>query len=261
MMVELALDGAVATITLRDERTRNALDDEALVAIRAALDSLRARSDVSVVVLRGAGDSFCSGGSMTAVSSLAQQGRTAAGRRTLAARVRENSALIERMLAQPQLTVALVTGPAVGAGLGIAGACDFRYALETAVFVPGFDRLGLTTDLGTTAVLRRILGDCVANAWLLRGEPWSAAVALHAGLVTEVLPESGLEALFARLSDAVQPGSGARIAAQRSLSFDSATLSAELDHEAELFAQAIATDYAQQAIGALQRRPARERGR
>ena len=171
MNVGLDINGAVATITLSDAPTRNALNDDALVAIRAQLDAVSERDDISVVVIRGEGDAFSSGGSRAAVLELAELGQSESGKEEIARRIRVNSSLIERILEQPQLTIALITGPAVGASLGIAGACDLRFAVPKAKCIPGFGALGLSTDLGTSAALRRVLATPQRTRGSCRGTP------------------------------------------------------------------------------------------
>lgn len=251
MNVDLDIDGAVATITLQDAATRNALDDEALVAIRAQLDAVSARSDISLVVIRGEGNAFSSGGSRTAVSELAELSESEAGRTEIARRIRVNSSLIERILEQPQMTIALITGPAVGASLGIAGACDLRFAVPKAKFLPAFGALGLTTDLGTTSALRRVLNDAVVNAWFIRGDAWTAEGAHERGLVDELAPLEELLEQIQQLAAAISPREGSRIARQRELSIDKDAFSAELDREATAFAQSISTPLAQERLMAL----------
>ncbi|MGO1542795.1 MAG: enoyl-CoA hydratase/isomerase family protein [Gulosibacter sp.] len=256
MKIDLDIDGAVATITLNDEATRNALHDEALVAIRANLDAVAERDDVTVVVIRGAGKAFSSGGSMEAVSALAELARSEEGRGEVARRTRHNSSLIERILQQPQLTVALMTGAAVGASLGIAGACDLRYAVPTARFLPGFGALGLTSDVGTSAMLRRAMGDAVAGAWLLLGSTWSADEAKEAGFIDLIDEEPELRQAIERLGGRMVPRDGVRVAAQRGLMVDSESLAVQLDREATTFANTISKDEAQHRIAQMLKRAA-----
>ena len=85
--------------------------------------------------------------------------------------------------------LAAVNGPAAGAGLSLALACDVRIASERASFVPAFSGIGLVPDSGGTWLARRLLGQARAFEWLSTGRKLSAAEALEWGLVSEVVPE------------------------------------------------------------------------
>ncbi|MDJ1372485.1 enoyl-CoA hydratase/isomerase family protein [Gulosibacter molinativorax] len=253
MQVDIEIADSIATITLNEPATRNALHDEALVEIHEHLDSAAAAEDVTTVVIRGASRAFTSGGSMTSLLELAELRRGPDGAEIVAQRTRQNSSLVERILAQPQLTVALISGPVAGAGLGIAGACDLRFAVPEAKFVPGFGSLGLTTDLGALAMVRRAIGDAAANSWFISGEIWSADVARERGYLDGVLTEADALARITKLSGRLTPDDRHRIARQRSLSFAAAALAAELDREADAFTESIDAEFAQLRIRAAQR--------
>ena len=91
-----------------------------------------------------------------------------------------------RGLEKPVL--AAVNGPAAGAGLSFACACDLRLAAESATFVPAFINIGLVPDMGGTFFVTRLLGPARAFEWMTSGRRLSAAEALDWGLVSEVVP-------------------------------------------------------------------------
>ena len=94
-----------------------------------------------------------------------------------------------RSLEKPVL--AAVNGPAAGAGLSLALACDVRIASDRASFVPAFSGIGLVPDSGGTWLARRLLGQARAFEWLSTGRKLPPLEALEWGLVSEVVPEAG----------------------------------------------------------------------
>src|SRR4029078_2883347 len=103
-----------------------------------------------------------------------------------------------RALEKP--VIAAVNGPAAGAGLSFACACDLRVASDAATFVPGFVGIGLVTDSGGTWCVHRLLGFARAFEWMCANTRLSAAEALEWGLVSEVIPSHGCESRVAELA-------------------------------------------------------------
>jgi 2-(1,2-epoxy-1,2-dihydrophenyl)acetyl-CoA isomerase len=94
----------------------------------------------------------------------------------------------------PKPTIAMINGPVAGAGIGLAGACDLRFASETATFLSAYDRIGAAGDYGATYVWPRILGAAKARELFLLGETFSAQDALAFGLYTRVVDGTELRA-------------------------------------------------------------------
>jgi 2-(1,2-epoxy-1,2-dihydrophenyl)acetyl-CoA isomerase len=181
--VESTRDGAVLTLTLNRPDVLNALNGAAHAALAAALEQAR-EPEVRAVVLTGAGRGFCVGQDL-------QEFR--AGASDIAERLRDRfnrHALAIRSLEKPVLAV--VNGPAAGAGLSLALACDIRIASDEASFVPAFIGIGLIPDTGGTWFARRLLGTARAFEWLTTGRRLTAAEALQWGLVSEVVPAAEL---------------------------------------------------------------------
>jgi 2-(1,2-epoxy-1,2-dihydrophenyl)acetyl-CoA isomerase len=182
--VESRRDGAVLKITLNRPEVLNALNGPAHAALAAALEEARAPA-VRAVVLSGAGRGFCVGQDLQefrdGVSDVAERLRDRFNRHALAIRSLEKPVL------------AVVNGPAAGAGLSLALACDVRIASDEASFVPAFVGIGLVPDTGATWFARRLLGSARAFEWLTTGRRLTAAEALQWGLVSEVVPAAELE--------------------------------------------------------------------
>ena len=179
--VQLSRDGGVLTITLNRPDVLNALNHAVHEGLHAALTEARDPA-VRAVVVTGAGRGFCVGQDL-------QEFRDGAA--DVAGHLRSTyhvTVLGIRSLEKPVL--AAVNGPAAGAGLSLALACDVRIASDRASFVPAFSGIGLVPDSGGTWLARRLLGQARAFEWLSTGRKLSALEALEWGLVSEVAPEA-----------------------------------------------------------------------
>src|SRR6187200_1053035 len=179
-MADLVLtsrDGGVLTITLNRPDVYNAFNAELHADLNAALREAEA-PDVRAVVITGAGKGFCAGQDL-------REFQEAPGdiRERLEETYHPNIRAI-RALEKP--VIAAVNGPAAGAGLSLACACDVRIASETATFVPGFVGIALVPDLGGTWFIHRLLGFARAFEWMCTNRRLSAAEALEWGLISEV---------------------------------------------------------------------------
>lgn len=177
--VEVSRDGAVATITLNRPDVLNALNAAVHAALFQALEDAKDPA-VRAVLITGAGRGFCVGQDL-------QEFRSGAGdvadnlRRTY-----HRNVLAIRALEKP--VIAAVNGPAAGAGLSLALACDVRVASSDASFVPAFINIGLIPDSGGTWLAHRLLGTPRALEWLTTGRRLSADEARAMGIVSEVVP-------------------------------------------------------------------------
>ena len=137
-------------------------------------------------MITGAGRGFCVGQDLQEFS---------AGAGDVADNLRRNyhrNVLAIRALEKP--VIAAVNGPAAGAGLSLALACDIRIAADSASFVPAFINIGLVPDSGGTWLARRLLGTARAFEWLTTGRRLPADEAREWGVVNEVVPADELDA-------------------------------------------------------------------
>lgn len=190
--VETSLAGAILTITLNRPDKLNAVDVPLLEGLGGALRAAAA-PEVRAVVLTGAGRGFCVGQDLTA---LEEAGVENVG--DLLERLYHPSVLAIRTLEKP--VIAAVNGPAAGAGLSLACACDLRIASAAASFVPGFVSIGLVPDAGGSFFLTRLLGAPRACEWMIGGRALEADEALAWGLVSEVVPADGFAARVAEVA-------------------------------------------------------------
>ena len=181
-------DGAVLTITFNRPEVYNAFNRELHAALHEALMEA-ADASVRCVVVTGAGKGFCAGQDLKEFGSVSASIRDA-----LEATYHPNVRLV-RSLAKP--VIAAVNGPAAGAGLSFACACDVRVASSAATFVPGFVGIGLVPDAGGTWFVHRLLGFARAFEWMCSNRRLSPQEALVWGRVSEVVEADGLEARIA----------------------------------------------------------------
>lgn len=225
----VATEGGVKRITFNNPARRNALDLDTFALFADAVEEA-ARDDSRVVVITGAGDSFCGGLDLTSLSM------EELARLDVAAKIREiiNPPILKlRALRKP--VVARVNGPVAGIGFSYVLASDVRVASNDATFMQSFVRVGLMPDGGSTYFLPAQVGYARAFEIMAAAPQLSAQDAHALGLVNSVVAREGLDAAVdetvARLAAAPQP-SLARIKAALARREHEA-LAAALDFEAE----------------------------
>jgi enoyl-CoA hydratase/carnithine racemase len=180
--VRLERRGAVAVVTLDRPERRNAMDETMLlVDLPAVLGEVREDADVRAVVVTGAGDVFCAGADLRSAGLWAQP--TPADMVRMVRRTCGPAVVLADL---PRPTVAAVNGPAIGAGLGLAVACDFRIASPAARFRAPFVSFGCVPDFGLTWQLPRIVGGSRALDILLTCRTVDAHEAIAIGLVNRL---------------------------------------------------------------------------
>ena len=252
---ETTREGRVLTITLNRPDVLNAFNADLHRALAAGLKEARA-DDVRAVVITGAGRGFCVGQDLT-------EFREAAG--DIGERLRGNyhpNILAIRALEKP--VIAAVNGPAAGAGLSLACACDLRIASDAATFVPAFINIGLVPDSGSTYFVRRLLGTARAFEWMTSGRRLTAAEAHAWGLVSEVVEADRLQSRSAELAAelAAMPTRGIALSKRLFDHAENVTLEEQLEWEAQL--QSVATrthDFAEGVAAFLEKREPRFEGR
>lgn len=212
MSVDLSclLDGQLAVITLNCPEVKNALGPAEWQKLGVYLREIAADPRVRVVLLTGAGDSFCAGGDLRTM----QSDRSTVG-------VRRRMALTHasvRLLAECEKPiVTAVNGAAVGAGLSLALMGDVVVAAEDAYFMAGFANVGVLPDMGVLYHLPRTVGRVQANDLLLSNRRVNAQEALELGLVSRVLPADGFLAQAQALARSIAAGPAVSFGLARAL--------------------------------------------
>ncbi|MFB7950815.1 enoyl-CoA hydratase/isomerase family protein [Streptomyces sp. NPDC056045] len=179
--LEHGVANGVATVVISNPAKRNAMTAAMWSALPVLLERLAADPAVRVLVLTGAGDTFCAGAD---ISSL----REGAGDPQALAVAAE-----EALAAFPRPTLAVVRGYCVGGGSQLAAACDLRFAAEGASFGVTPAKLGIVYAASSTRRLVALIGPAATKHLLFSGELIGTARALRTGLVDEVLPADGLD--------------------------------------------------------------------
>jgi len=189
--------GATRHVVLNRPEKRNALNDELILAIRAALEAAAADRDVLCVVVRGAGPLFSSGMDLAALGALAADpDRLREFRRPIL----ETWSLLEEM-AKP--TICQIHGACIGGAMELALACDLRVMAADAFIGIPETRIGLVPDVGGCSRLPAVVGLGRAKELVMTGRMIDGTEAERIGLVNRVAPHDGLddatEALVAEL--------------------------------------------------------------
>lgn len=179
--------GDVAVLTMNRPSKMNAIDRSMIDGLESAITEARL-DGARALLLTGSGRGFCAGADLTAPPG---QGHTP-GTETLATRgmpLGFPSLLLQQF---PRPTIAAVNGAAVGAGFGLALACDIRIASESARFSAIFAKRALSPDYGCTQLLPIAVGMSKALELMYTGDIIGADEAEHIGLVSSVVPDGDL---------------------------------------------------------------------
>jgi enoyl-CoA hydratase/carnithine racemase len=191
--VELDVAGGIASLRLNRPQRRNAMTIAMTDEVAALVERCRTDPEVRVIVLRAAGDAFCSGVDLDFLEP-GERGLSASPlelKRILTDHVQRIALAVEDV-GKP--VIAAVNGAAVGAGMDLALMCDIRFAGTSARFSETYVRIGLVPGAGGCHLLPALVGRAKAMELLLGGEFVDAAEAHRIGLVNRVVPDHELEA-------------------------------------------------------------------
>lgn len=228
-MLDILRDGSVVTLAFNDAARRNAMTPELGDALQSAVQSLRTDPSVRVVVLTGNGGAFSAGGDLRMLERLRAASRDESRAFMLGFYARYLSILD---LEVP--TIAAIDGPAIGAGLCVALACDLCIVSEDSKLALNFVQLGLHPGMGATYLAPRKVGPQRAAELLLTGRRFDGREAAAMGLALRAVPAARVreEALAMAQSIATNAPLAVR-ALKQAFAVDRAALSAALAFEAE----------------------------
>lgn len=206
------LEEGVATLTLNRPDSRNALSDQLSPALRRMFARLAELPEARCVVVTGTGNAFCAGGDIKGMGgrSARREGAPTTPDEIVADLTERQRALTGALYALPQPTLAVLPGPAAGAGFSIALACDLRIAAESAFVTTGFRNVGLSGDYGASFFLTHLIGPAKTRELFFSGDRVSASECLGLGIVNRVVPDGELRE--AALSWARELASGPTVA-------------------------------------------------
>jgi enoyl-CoA hydratase/carnithine racemase len=199
------IDGRVAILTLNRPEARNALSDNLTPALRRTIKSLGDDPKIGALLITGAGNAFCAGGDVKGMGSGIARPERTLEERVAILRERQRT-LTGALVAVRKPTIAALPGPAAGAGLAIALACDIRIAAESAVMATGYARIGLSGDYGVAWLLTRLAGTARARELMFLSERLDARRCEAFGLVNRVVPDDQLRSAALELAKQLADG-------------------------------------------------------
>jgi 2-(1,2-epoxy-1,2-dihydrophenyl)acetyl-CoA isomerase len=201
LLTQLDGDG-VMTITLNRPASKNALDTATQRRLTELLYDVSRIPAVRAVVLTGAGQAFSTGGDMKSLGGpdpsdpVASQYSSDPAWNEVEARVDRLRKMTEASLWLYRMgkpTIAMMRGPAAGAGLSLALACDFRFAADDAFLITSFAKIGMSGDYGGSYFMTKLIGPAKTKELYMLSDRVNAPEALRLGLVTRVTTQADLE--------------------------------------------------------------------
>ncbi|MCB8901854.1 MULTISPECIES: enoyl-CoA hydratase/isomerase family protein [unclassified Streptomyces] len=254
LLVTRPLPGVVAAALNRPAR-RNALNEDLFARLTDLCAGLRADPSVRVLVLTGAGDTFCAGYDIDEVGRIA-----ALPPLDLLDLLHRQAEAITGLTALPQTVIAAVDGSAVGAGLSLALAADIRLAAPGARFRASFVKMGLSGgDMGASWLLPRLTSLGFASDMMLTGRFVAADEALARGLVSRVTAPGELAAAALRCAAEIAANSPVSLALTKQVlqaNTGAPSLAAALEREAPVQVVAAHSPDVREAVAAFRARRA-----
>ena len=183
----------VALITLNRPDARNALSDTLTPALRTMIKERGADPDVGALLITGAGTAFCAGGDVKGMAQSTPKVKMTIEEKVVQLKERQRT-LTGLLHHSPKPTIAALPGPAAGAGLSIALACDIRIAATSAFISTGYARVGLSGDYGIAWLLTNLVGTAKARELMYTAERVDSERCEKIGLVNRVVPDGDLQA-------------------------------------------------------------------
>ena len=244
----------VAIITLNRPEARNAFSDTLTPALRSMIKTCGENPEVGALLLTGAGPAFCAGGNVKGMGAHRDKKKLEMSYEDKVADLQERQRLLTGALVSVRKpTIAALPGPAVGAGLALALACDIRVAAQSAFVATGYVRVGLSGDYGIAWLLTRLVGTSRARELMFTGDKVNAARCETLGIVNRVVPDEKLQAEAFALAKSMAEGPTLALRyikdnLDEALQFDFATAR---DHEAERLTRLTTTADHKEAVQAF----------
>ncbi|MGL4542034.1 MAG: enoyl-CoA hydratase-related protein, partial [Polymorphobacter sp.] len=193
-------ENGIATLTMNRPEARNAVTGEMLAALTAAAQRLAIDPQVRAVVLTGTGKAFCAGGDVKGFVAGHSSAAPAPGFDARVHSLRAGMELSRLLHDMPKPTLAVIPGPAAGAGLSMALACDMRIAADDAKLTTAFSKIGASGDYGGSYFLTHLVGPAKARELYFTADVITGAEAERLGIVNRAVPAAELPAAAAALA-------------------------------------------------------------
>ena len=204
--VVLKKEEGIATITMNRPDVLNAVDDELVADLTAALDNVAGDKQVRVMILTGAGRAFCAGAQIMKGGGRMLADLTSTDAEGLRQNIRAVQVVPRKLYNMEIPTIAMVNGPAVGAGFSLALACDMRVGCEKTRFRVSFTKLGLIPGTGDTWLLPRVVSPAKATEILFLADFVEAEEAHKIGILNKLTTLENLESETMTLAQRLAQG-------------------------------------------------------
>lgn len=234
----------IATLQLNRPRQHNALSHQLIQELTDATDFIKHDTAIRAVILTGAGESFCAGGDLRWMESMAS-----ADRATRIQQSRDLAGMLSGLDTLPKPLIGKINGPAYGGGVGMVSVCDIAIAASHAQFALTEVRLGLAPANIAPFVVKK-MGLTAARRCGLHGIRFSAEQALRYQLVDHISPQEALDTAVAAEITQILACSPEAIAATKALFryVDSHSQTDNQHYTSQLLADLWETDTAQEGI-------------
>jgi methylglutaconyl-CoA hydratase len=238
-LVHLSRDGAIATVTLDSPANRNALSNQLLGELSAALERTAADPTVRALVLTATGTVFCSGADLSTPGSVTSAPVTLVD-------------VLTQLWEFPKAVICALNGHARAGGIGLVAAADVALAPPSATFAFSEVRIGVAPAIIAT-LLCRTMSPRSLSRLMLSGETFSSAEAAEAGLLSFVEEPDGYEARLAELGSALSLGEATAVATTKELlrQLPLMTVPEGLRHAEAISAELFGSEAAREGIAAL----------
>ena len=251
-LLKVSIDNRVATLTLNRPEHRNALSPELSAKLIQELRRADADPLVKCIVIDGAGEHFSAGGDVKGMGRNSAKAETPIDERIADLRIKQRT-LTGALVGLRKPTLAALPGPAAGAGLALALACDIRISAESAVMTTGYARIALTGDYGIAWLLTRLVGTSRARELMFLSERIDARRCEALGLVNRVVADTELRDVAFALARSLAEGPLQAYASMKdNLDYAlTADLLDSMDQEAEYMVRSARTTDHKEAVRAF----------
>jgi len=206
----------ILRVTIDRPEARNAINADLHAEFGRIFEDAERDDETEVIILTGAGKSFCAGGDLDWILSMNGNPLEAV------AAIRNDRRIQNTMLDLEKPIIARVVGPAVGLGCSLALFCDFVYATPDARFADPHVSVGLVAGDGGALIWPQLIGYARARRYLLTGDPITGREAAEIGLITEAVEADQLDAAVDAMAQRMKQG------ARHSIRFTKASINAGL---------------------------------
>jgi methylglutaconyl-CoA hydratase len=246
--IKVEIKHTVATVSLNRPDIRNAFNEVMISELITCFESLQAREDVRIIVLRGNGKSFCAGADLNWMRDVAKYSYKENYRESL-----QLSKCFYSIYSSPKPTIAVVHGAAIGGANGLLATCDMAYCDNETIFSLSEVKIGIVPACISPYVIKRV-GEYGARELMLTGRRINGSEAQSFGLVNKSLPANELDAYVTGVIELLL-SSGPKAVAQCKVLIDQVTNQISLDealsYTAKMIADIRASDEGQEGMAAF----------